>query len=677
MTDNFDDKQKEVRSFKAKILEDIKKANEQREAALAAAKAREEELKLAIAEAELEARRREEELKLAEEAKRREEELTKALKEAEEKEKALRLQAEENARLERLKQEAQERAQEEERKLALEEARRAEVERQAQKVAEKIAQAQKVREEAYKKAASEQIDQKSDSFSEKETVSETAFKKGEDSLFSEVSSDLSETPQQVAKASLASVLAQENLSTKTTRDTHYSSDVLGLSEASDQTEEAGLGENDLAEEPEFVEDSEFEELVIDIDHLDDQSENHVLTSSNDEIEEGLVDTTTMRKRKTNVIAMRISAILVTIIVLLTLATAFVGYRYVSTALAPVNSKSTEYVQVEVPEGAGNKLIGNILEEAGLIKSASIFNYYTKFKNFANFKSGYYNLQPNMSVEEIAKELQKGGTSEPVSPALGKVRITEGYTIKQIAASISNNVNTKTTSDKTPFTSEEFLNLIQDDSFIASMVEKYPQLLGSLPSKSDVKYQLEGYLYPATYDYYEDTTLEDLVEQMIAAMDTNLDPYYGSITKQNMTVNEVLTLSSLVEKEGSSDEDRQKIAAVFNNRLAQNMPLQSNIAILYAMDKLGEKTTLAEDATIDTSIDSPYNIYVNTGLMPGPVDSPSLSAIKAVITPAETNDLYFVADVTTGKVYFAEDYETHSANVEKYVNSKLTTSSSSN
>lgn len=673
MTDNFDDKQKEVRSFKAKILEDIKKANEQREAALAAAKAREEELKLAIAEAELEARRREEELKLAEEAKRREEELTKALKEAEEKEKALRLQAEENARLERLKEEAQERAQEEERKLALEEARRVEVERQAQKVAEKIAQAQKIREEAYKKAASEQVSQKSDSFSDKET----AFKKGEDSLFSEVSSNLAETPQQVAKASLASVLAQENLSKNTISSTEEFVEGDVLSESSDQVNEVGLVENISVEEPQFVEEPELEELVIDIDHLDDQSENHVLTSSNDEIEEGLVDTTTMRKRKTNVIAMRISAILVTIIVLLTLATAFVGYRYVSTALAPVNSKSTEYVQVEVPEGAGNKLIGNILEEAGLIKSASIFNYYTKFKNFANFKSGYYNLQPNMSVEEIAKELQKGGTSEPVSPALGKIRITEGYTIKQIAASISNNVNTKTTSDKTPFTSEEFLNLIQDDSFIASMVEKYPQLLESLPSKSDVKYQLEGYLYPATYDYYEDTTLEDLVEQMIAAMDTNLDPYYNSISKQNMTVNEVLTLSSLVEKEGSSDKDRQKIAAVFNNRLAQNMPLQSNIAILYAMDKLGEKTTLAEDATIDTSIDSPYNIYVNTGLMPGPVDSPSLSAIKAVITPAETNDLYFVADVTTGEVYFAEDYETHSANVEKYVNSKLTTSSSSN
>lgn len=673
MTDNFDDKQKEVRSFKEKILEDIKKANEQREAALAAAKAREEELKLAIAEAELEARRREEELKLAEEAKRREEELTKALKEAEEKEKALRLQAEENARLERLKEEAQERAQEEERKLALEEARRVEVERQAQKVAEKIAQAQKIREEAYKKAASEQASQKSDSFSDKET----AFKKEEDSLFSEVSSDLAETPQQVTKASLASVLAQENLSKNTISSTEEFVEEQVLSETSDQVNEAGLVENISVEEPQFVEEPELEELVIDIDHLDDQSENQALMPSNDDREEGLVDTTTMRKRKTNVIAMRISAILVTIIVLLTLATAFVGYRYISTSLAPVNSKSTEYVQIEVPEGAGNKLIGNILEEAGLIKSSSVFNYYTKFKNFANFKSGYYNLQPNMSVEEIAKELQKGGTSEPVSPALGKVRITEGYTIKQIAASISNNVNTKTTSDKTPFTSEEFLNLIQDDSFIASMVEKYPQLLGSLPSKSDVKYQLEGYLYPATYDYYEDTTLEDLVEQMIAAMDTNLDPYYNSISKQNMTVNEVLTLSSLVEKEGSSDEDRQKIAAVFNNRLAQNMPLQSNIAILYAMDKLGEKTTLTEDATIDTSIDSPYNIYVNTGLMPGPVDSPSLSAIKAVITPAETNDLYFVADVTTGKVYFAEDYETHSANVEKYVNSKLTTSSSSN
>lgn len=89
----------------------------------------------------------------------------------------------------------------------------------------------------------------------------------------------------------------------------------------------------------------------------------------------------------------------------------------------------------------------------------------------------------------------------------------------------------------------------------------------------------------------------------------------------------MTLASLVEKEGSTDDDRRQIASVFYNRLNSGMALQSNIAILYAMGKLGEKTTLAEDATIDTTINSPYNIYTNTGLMPGPVASSGFLQLK--------------------------------------------------
>lgn len=89
-----------------------------------------------------------------------------------------------------------------------------------------------------------------------------------------------------------------------------------------------------------------------------------------------------------------------------------------------------------------------------------------------------------------------------------------------------------------------------------------------------------------------------------------------------------------------------------------------------MGKLGEKTTLAEDAAIDTTINSPYNVYINTGLMPGPVDSPGLAAIEATINPAATDYVYFVADVRTGEVYYAKTFEEHSANVEKYVNSQI-------
>ena len=158
--------------------------------------------------------------------------------------------------------------------------------------------------------------------------------------------------------------------------------------------------------------------------------------------------------------------------------------------------------------------------------------------------------------------------------------------------------------------------------------------------------------------------------MIAAMDANLQPYYGQLSSMGLTVNQLLTLASLVEKEGATDEDRRNIASVFYNRLNIDMPLQSNIAILYAMGKLGQETTLAEDAAIDTNIDSPYNIYLRTGLMPGPVDSPSLSAIQATLNPNETEYYYFVADVTTGTVYYSATIEEHNQNVENYVNSKL-------
>lgn len=274
----------------------------------------------------------------------------------------------------------------------------------------------------------------------------------------------------------------------------------------------------------------------------------------------------------------------------------------------------------------------------------------------------------MDLEEICKLLKQGGTAEPEEPSLGKILVPEGYTIKQISEAVTK--NTADDDSSTSFTADDFLSVVQDGSFISKMVEKYPKLLANLPSADEATYQLEGYLFPATYSYYEDTTMEDLVEQMISTMDSYMSSYYDTISAKGMTVNEVLTLASLVEKEGSTDDDRRNIASVFYNRLNANMALQSNIAILYAMGKLGEETTLSADASIDTSIDSPYNVYTNTGLMPGPVDSPSLSAIEATINPASTDYYYFVADVNTGAVYYSETYEEHEANVEKYVNSQL-------
>ncbi|HEM5031171.1 TPA: endolytic transglycosylase MltG [Streptococcus suis] len=378
-----------------------------------------------------------------------------------------------------------------------------------------------------------------------------------------------------------------------------------------------------------------------------------------------------RRKKQDKAAKRIVSVIMSIVVVAVLATGVTGYMWVKSSLEPVNAKATEAIQVEIPEGSSTLEIGKILVDNKLIKNATIFNYYSKIKSYNNFQSGFYNLKQNMSVDDIAKALQESGTPTAQKEAAGKILIVEGYTLTQIAQAITDNTKTEDKNDKTPFTTEQFMATVTNQDFINRMVATYPKLFASLPAaNSGVIYQLEGYLFPAVYEYSDETTIEELVEQMIAAMDNRLQPYYETIAAKNLTVNEVLTLASLVEKEGSTDEDRRNIASVFFNRLNAAMPLQSNIAILYAQGKLGQETTLAEDAAIDTSIESPYNIYWTPGLMPGPVDSPSLSAIEAVINANTTDYLYFVADVTTGNVYFTNNIDEHNQHVAKYVNAHL-------
>ena len=378
-----------------------------------------------------------------------------------------------------------------------------------------------------------------------------------------------------------------------------------------------------------------------------------------------------KRNKNNRRAGRIARNIIVLLILILSLAGFFGYRYVSDAVGAKDVKSTKFISVEIPENSGNSYIGQLLESAGVIKSGKVFNYYTKFKNISNLKSGYYNLQPSMTMDEIIEALQKKGSDKPQEPSLGTVLVKEGYTIEQIAKAVEVNSSAKKGKhSSTGLKAKDFLKLMKDDVFLTKMKAKYPTLLANLPKDTDAKYVLEGYLFPATYNIHDDTTVESLAEEMLSTMDTYLSPYYATISSSAHNINEILTLASLVEKEGATDDDRKNIASVFYNRLDSDIALQSNIAVLYALGKLGQETTLKEDATIDTNIDSLYNDYVHKGLMPGPVDSPSLSAIEAVINPSSTKYMYFVADVSTGNVYFAESYEEHHHNVETYINSKL-------
>jgi len=373
---------------------------------------------------------------------------------------------------------------------------------------------------------------------------------------------------------------------------------------------------------------------------------------------------------------RLKGFLVTVLVLLILlgAGGFFGLRYAESALQPVDPSSKQYMTVQIPDGSNAQEIGSTLEKSGVIKNGLVFTLYVKYKNYNELKSGYYNLQKSMSVEDVIKELQKGGTPEPQEVTLASLTIPEGYTLEQIAQTVGQLQG----NFKEALTAEAFLAKVQDENFIAQEVTKYPNLLESLPTKdSGVRYRLEGYLFPATYTIKENTTVESLIDEMLAAMDKNLSSHYATIKEKNLTVNELLTIASLVEKEGAKTEDRKLIAGVFYNRLNLGMPLQSNIAILYAEGKLGQNISLADDAAIDTTLDSPYNVYTKVGLMPGPVDSPSLDAIESSINQTKSDYLYFVANVQDGKVYYSTTLEEHNRNVQEHINGKLNQSNSTN
>lgn len=358
------------------------------------------------------------------------------------------------------------------------------------------------------------------------------------------------------------------------------------------------------------------------------------------------------RRKEDRVVRKIVYILTIGILIVAGILAISGYNYVSAGLKPLDKNDKKLVQVEVPSGSSNRQIGDILEEGEVIRDGMVFNFYTKFKNLTNFQAGYYQFSPNMTLDQISKELQQGGSAEPLDDA-SKLTVPEGYDVDKIASLVAK---------KTDFKKEDFIKVMKDDKFFEQLKTQYPDLLTDAGNAKDVRYRLEGYLFPATYNVHKNRSLEDLVTQMVDTTNQILTPYYSQIKEKGLNVQEVMILASLVEKEGVTQSDRKKIAQVFFNRIEAQMPLQSDISILYALGEHKEVVTIK-----DTEVDSPYNLYTNTGYGPGPFDNPSQEAILAVLDPTENDYIYFVADISTGKVYYAKTYEEHMELVEKYVN----------
>lgn len=359
----------------------------------------------------------------------------------------------------------------------------------------------------------------------------------------------------------------------------------------------------------------------------------------------------MRKKENSLIKKIVFSIIF-VGILLILIVGIVGYNYITTALKPLDSNNQTTVEVEIPMGSSTKRIAEILEEETIIKDATVFNYYMKTKNASDFQAGFYEFSPSMELDQVIATLEAGGTSAPLSED-NKILVKEGAMVAEIAQEFS---------EKTDYTEQEFLSVIADVTFIDKLAADFPELITEDLKQEDLYYyRLEGYLFPATYDILSDYTVEDLIYEMVRKTNEVIKPYLTEIKESGMTVHQVLTLASLVEKEGVSYEDRQMIADVFLNRLETDMAIQSDISILYALGEHKEFVTYA-----DTEVDSPYNLYVNKGLGPGPFNNPGEDAIKAVLDPIETDYYYFLADLETGEVYFAETYEEHLELSDKYI-----------
>lgn len=339
----------------------------------------------------------------------------------------------------------------------------------------------------------------------------------------------------------------------------------------------------------------------------------------------------------------VAVIMLVCIAVVVLAVTQIGRNW----LVPANANDTQIVEVEIPEGTPVSTMGDILEEQGLIRSSSAFSLLVRVQGAAaNLQAGVHDLSPSMTMPEIVAALQEGAEEA----GLLKVTVNEGLTVDQIAEVVA---------DSTSYSAEDFLNLMSNQEFLAQLVQQYPILTDSY-NNPNVRYVLEGYLFPATYDVAQGETLESLVTQMVDKTNEVLSKYQADIDASSYSLQDIMSIASLVEKEGQTTEDRKLIAGVFYNRLEQGMPIQSDISVLYALGTHKEMVTYD-----DLEVDSPYNLYTNAGLPPGPMNSPSEDAIAAALEPTDNDYLYFYANLKTGEVFYTDDYEQHQAWAQEY------------
>ena len=323
--------------------------------------------------------------------------------------------------------------------------------------------------------------------------------------------------------------------------------------------------------------------------------------------------------------------------ILIIAVSAVYTLYVGNESKPVDPGSKESVSITIPSGTGTGGIAQILEENGLIDNTGVFKLQSKSKGYdGKFKAGQYSLSPSMSMDDIMKILM-AGKADTV-----RFTIPEGYDIKRTTAKLA---------EEGLINAEAFAKEVEAGQF------DY-KFLADAPAGPD---RLEGFLFPETYDIFTTANEHDIILKMLEQFNIVFtDEYYARADELGMSVRDVITLASIIEREARAPEDRPIIASVFYNRLKIDMPLQSCATVQYI---LGEQKAVL--SIKDTKIESPYNTYLNPGLPPGPIASPGADSIKAALYPADTDYLYFLAK-GDGSHAFSSTYEQFLKDKAKYI-----------
>lgn len=309
---------------------------------------------------------------------------------------------------------------------------------------------------------------------------------------------------------------------------------------------------------------------------------------------------------------------------------------------PADPNDSRLITFVVESGESPGTVAWHLEQAGLIKDSELFRRVVQYWGAdQDIQAGVYSLRPSMTMEEIMRELRTGR-----KPSV-TVTIPEGWRAEQIAAALE---------EAQVVSAEEFLQVVRQWRDDYDFLQDRP--VGSAVT-------LEGFLFPDTYQLPLQAEAIQVVDIMLQNWDRRVsEELRAKAQERGMTLYEVVTMASIIEREAVIPEERPVIAGVYYNRLKEGMYLQADPTVQYALGYNAESGKWWENITQEqySSVDSPYNTYLNPGLPPGPICNPGLAAIRAALEPEENNYLFFV-HVGEGRHVFAETYEEHLQNYE--------------